>query len=119
MTATVLAERELDYVQAAQLQGESSPAIMSREILPNVAGPIVVEATVRVGYAMFAVASLRFLGFGSQPPSPEWTLQIRENYPLLLSGTYWWTCLFAALAIASLVAAINLIAEGVIMVLDA
>ena len=116
--AAVLGERELDYVQAAQLQGERAGYTMAFEILPNVTGTIVVEGTVRLGYAIFAAASLRFLGFGPQPPSPDWALQIRENYPLLLSGTYWWTVLFAALAIATLVVGVNLIADGLQQVLD-
>ena len=72
------------------------------EILPNVMGPIIVEATVRLGYAIFAVAGLTFLGFGVQPPSPDWSLQIADNYTLLNAGTYWWTVLFPALAIATL-----------------
>ena len=68
--AAVLAERELDYVHAARLRGERAPYIMFVEILPNVTGPIIVEATVRLGYAIFTVAGLTFLGFGVQPPSP-------------------------------------------------
>ena len=56
MRAAVLGERELDYVQAARLRGERAPYIMFVEILPNVMSPIVVEATVRLGYAIFAVA---------------------------------------------------------------
>ncbi len=116
--ATVLGERELDYVAAARLRGERAPYIMFAEILPNITGPIVVEATVRLGYAIFAVAGLTFLGFGVQPPSPDWSLQISDNYQLLSSGTYWWTVLFAALAVSSLVVGVNLIADGLQQVLD-
>ena len=50
------------------------------EILPNVIAPIMVEFTVRLGYAIFAVATLTFLGFGIQPPSPDWALDIATNY---------------------------------------
>lgn len=116
--ATVLGERELDYVDAAKLRGERSPYIMFVEILPNITGPIIVEATVRLGYAIFAVAGLTFLGFGVQPPSPDWSLQIADNYQLLSSGTYWWTVLFAAFAVSSLVVGVNLIADGLQQVLD-
>jgi peptide/nickel transport system permease protein len=116
--AAVLAERELDYVQAARLRGERAPYVMFVEMLPNVAAPIVVEATVRLGYAIFAVAGLTFLGFGVQPPSPDWALQISQNYTLLAGGSYWWTVLFPALAIATLVVGINLIADGLTQVLD-
>lgn len=116
--AAVLAERGLDYVQAARLRGERAPYVLFVEILPNVTGPIVVEATVRLGYAIFAVAGLTFLGFGVQPPSPDWSLQISDNYTLLNAGTYWWTVLFPAAAIASLVIAVNLVADGLQQVLD-
>ncbi len=116
--ATVLGERQLDYVQAARLRGERSPYIMFSEILPNIMGPIVVEATVRLGYAIFAIAGLTFLGFGVQPPSPDWSLQISENYFLLSSGTYWWTVLFPCLAIATLVIGVNLVADGLQQVVD-
>ena len=116
--AAVLAERALDYVQAAQLQGERRRYVMAVEILPNVLGTVLVELTVRLGYAIFAVASLRFLGFGATPPSPDWSLQISENYPLLLSGTYWWTVLFAALAIATLVVGVQLVTDGLLNVID-
>jgi len=116
--ATVLGERQLDYVQAAQLRGEKGPYIMFVEILPNIMGPIIVEATVRLGYAIFAIAGLTFLGFGVQPPSPDWSLQISENYTLLSAGTYWWTVLFACLAITTLVIAVNLVADGLQQVVD-
>ena len=116
--AAVLGERELDYVAAARLRGERAPFIMFAEILPNIAGPIVVEATVRLGYAIFAVAGLTFLGFGVQPPSPDWSLQISDNYTLLNAGTYEWTVLFPSLAIATLIVGVNLIADGLQQVLD-
>ncbi len=115
--AAVLAERQLEYVAASRLLGNRAPYVMFVEILPNVMGPIIVEATVRLGYAIFAVAGLTFLGFGVQPPSPDWALQIADNYTLLGAGTYWWTVLFPALAIISLVVAVNLVADGLQRVL--
>jgi peptide/nickel transport system permease protein len=116
--AAVLGERQLEYVQAAKLRGERSPYVMFVEILPNVMAPIIVEATVRLGYAIFAVAGLTFLGFGVQPPSPDWSLQIADNYTLLNASNYEWTVLFPGLAIASLVVAVNLIADGLQQVLE-
>ena len=109
---SVLLERELDYVAAARLRGEKAPYIMFVEILPNVMSPILVEFTVRIGYAVFAIATLSFLGFGVQPPSPDWALDISTNYPLVSAG-YWWEVLFDALALASLVVGVNLIADAV------
>ena len=114
--SAVLAERDLDYVQAAKLRGERAPYIMLVEILPNVMGPIIVELTVRLGYAVFAVATLAFLGYGPQPPSPDWGLQIAEQYADV--SLAWWATVFPALAIASLVVAINLIADSVQQILD-
>lgn len=109
--AAVLAERHLDYVAAARLRGERAPYVMFAEILPNVWPPIFVEATVRLGYAIFAVATLSFLGFGIQPPSADWGLALAESYALLAGGA-WWTVVFDALAIASLVVAVNLVADS-------
>jgi len=109
--AAVLAEAELDYVQAARLRGERATYIMNSELLPNVMSPIVVELTVRLGYAIFAVATLTFIGFGVAPPSPDWAAQINQYWTLI--DPYWWMTFFPALAIASLVVAVNLVADGV------
>jgi peptide/nickel transport system permease protein len=114
--SAVLAERELDYVTSARLRGESTPFIMFREILPNVSGPIIVELTVRIGYAVFTVATLSFLGAGPPPPSPDWGSQVSDNYNSIVSG-FWWSTFFPAMAIASLVIAVNLIADAVQSVL--
>lgn len=114
--SAVLAERDLDYVPAARLRDERPRYIMFAEILPNVMGPIIVEATVRLGYAVFAVATLAFVGYGPQPPSPDWGLQIADQYADVTLA--WWAVVFPALAIASLVVAINLIADAIQQVLD-
>jgi peptide/nickel transport system permease protein len=110
--AAVLLERELDYVSAARLRGEGSLYVMFVEILPNVLAPIVVEFTVRLGYAVFAVATLSYLGLGIQPPSSDWGLEVATNYGQVTAG-FWWEVLWDALAIASLVVAFNLIADAV------
>jgi peptide/nickel transport system permease protein len=115
--SAVFAERNLDYVLAAQLRGEHAFYIMFAEILPNVLQPIIVEATVRLGYAIFAVATLSFLGFGIQPPSADWGLALSESYTLMAGGA-WWTVVFDAAAIASLVVGVNLVADAVEGVLD-
>ena len=115
--AAVLFERELDYVSAARLRGERAPYIMFVEILPNVAAPILVEFTVRLGYAVFTVATLSFLGFGVAPPSPDWGLEVASNYGQVVAG-FWWEVLFDALAIASLVIAVNLISDSFERVLE-
>ena len=116
--AAVLVERHQDYVPASRLLGENAARVMFAEILPNVMPAILVEFTVRLGYAVFAVATLSFLGFGIQPPTPDWGQDIAANYIFLVSG-YWWQTLFPALAIASLVTAVILIADAIEQVLSA
>jgi peptide/nickel transport system permease protein len=115
--SAVLAEADLDYVTSARLRGESSLFIMFREILPNVSAPIVVEFTVRVGYAIFTVASLSFLGVGVATGSPDWGSSIADHYRLM-NDNIWWSTLFPALAITSLVIAVNLIADSIQAVYD-
>ena len=80
--AAVLSERELDYVQAARLRNERGPYIMVAEILPNVMGPVIVEFTVRLGYAIFTIATLAFLGFGADPSVPDWGRDISDQLPV-------------------------------------
>jgi peptide/nickel transport system permease protein len=116
--AAVIAEAQLDYVVSAKLRGESGLFVMTQEILPNVSGPIIVELTVRVGYAVFTIATLSFLGFGLQRPSPDWGLQVADTYEFIQSG-YWWPAIFPALAIASLVFATTLVADSIEAVLAA
>ena len=114
--AAVLGEAQLEYVEEARLRGERSPYVMFSEVLPNVMPPILVEATIRLGYAIFAVATLSFIGFGLQPPSADWAVQISDNYAYM--DQQWWTVLFPALAIASLVVAVNLVSDSVQQVLE-
>ena len=110
--AAVLLERDLDYVSAARLRGESSAYIMFVEILPNVMAPITVEFTVRLGYAVFTLVTLSFLGFGLQPPSPNWGSDIYSNVEVVSSG-YWWEVAFDAGAIALLVIGVNMLANSI------
>jgi len=114
--SAVKVEGQLDYVPAARLLGERPGRMMFVEILPNVIPTVLVEFTVRLGYAIFAVATLAFLGFGVQLSTPNWGTDINANYVLLGAG-YWWETLFPALAIASLIIAINLVADSTEQVL--
>jgi len=114
--SAVLVEKQQDYLASARLLGERRGYIMFVEVLPNVLPPVLVEFTVRLGYAIFTIASLSFLGFGVQPPTPDWGADIYANYGVLPAG-YWWMTLFPALAIASLVIAINLVTDSIEQVL--
>jgi peptide/nickel transport system permease protein len=115
--SAVQIESGLDYVAAAHLRGDGAFAVMFIEILPNVSPLVLVEMTVRLGFAIFTVASLSFIGFGIQPPSADWGIAIAENYSLI--GSYWWTVLFDAAATASLIIGVNLAADGIQSVFEA
>jgi peptide/nickel transport system permease protein len=110
--AAVSQERDLDYITAARLRGESSLYIMVVEILPNVMAPITVEFTVRLGYAVFTLVTLSFLGFGLEPPSPNWGADIYNNVVVVSSG-YWWELAFDAAAVALLVIGVNMLANSI------
>jgi peptide/nickel transport system permease protein len=110
--SAVQVESQLDYLPSARLLGEGPVRVMFAEILPNVMPTVLVEFTVRLGYAIFTVATLAFLGFGVNPSTPSWGSDINANYGVIGAG-YWWETLFAALAIASLVIGINLVADSI------
>jgi peptide/nickel transport system permease protein len=108
--AAVLAEMGKKYVTTARLQGESALRIMAAELVPNVAPTIVIQATLSLSSAILMTATLSFLGLGQQPPSPDWGLAINQNLDFI--ETAWWTVIFPALAVASLVVAVQLIADN-------
>ncbi len=108
--AAALVEREKPYVEAARLRGEPFPSLLGREVLPNVAGTVLVEATSRLGDAVFAAATLSFLGLGQPPGSPEWGASVADNRVFLQHA--WWTVLFPALAVASFVIGVALVADN-------
>lgn len=103
--------RTRDYVRAAETRGESPFYIMFVEILPNAKGPIIIDAMLRVGYAIFAMGTLGFLGLGLPPPSPDWGSMVAKGREFIMSGSPW-AALWPSLAIASLVVGLNLLADG-------
>jgi len=115
--SAAIAESQLDYVTSAKMRGETGMFIVGREILPNVTGLIVVELTVRLGYAVFTYATLAFLGIvTSNVTDADWGIDVSSNYEAIVSDV-WWPTIFPALAIASLVIGVNLIADSVDKVL--
>jgi peptide/nickel transport system permease protein len=100
-----------DYIAAAQTRGESPWYIMFVEILPNARGPILIDAMLRVGYTVFTIGTLGFLGLGLPPPSPDWGSIVNLGRRAILSG-HIWDALWASLATASLVVGLNLLADG-------
>lgn len=102
--------RTRDYIRAAETRGENPFYIMFLEILPNARGPIIIDSMLRVGYAIFSIGTLGFLGLGLPPPTPDWGGMISD------ARKYIWTnplgVLWPALAISSLVVGLNLFADG-------
>lgn len=99
-----------DYVRAAETRGESIWFIMFREILPNARGPLLVDAMLRVGYAIFTIGTLGFLGVGLPPPTPDWGNMVNDARRFVFSNPV--AVIWPALAIATLVIGLNLFADG-------
>lgn len=101
-----------DYVYAAQTRGEHPLYIMIVELLPNVRGPLIVDACLRLGYTTVAITTLTFLGLGLQPPDPDWGLMIRESARVAMLWKFSYMLLVPALAVSSLILGFNLLADG-------
>lgn len=114
---SVLAEKQKDYVLAARALGLGAPAILIRHILPNIASPILVLATVQVGHAIMSEAALSFLGLGMPVTQPSLGALIRSGFELLLSGSWWITLLPGGLLFV-IVLAVNLLGDSLRDALD-
>ena len=101
-----------DYVFAAQTRGESALWIMVMELLPNVRGPIIVDACLRLGYTTVAITTLTFLGLGLQPPDPDWGLMIKESAKTAMLWKFSYMLIIPALSVSSLILGFNLLADG-------
>jgi peptide/nickel transport system permease protein len=99
-----------DYIRAAETRGESRWHIMLWEALPNARGPILVDAMLRVGYAIFAIGTLGFLGLGLPPPDPDWGSMVNEARKTIFANPV--AVIWPSLAIATLVIGLNLFADG-------
>jgi peptide/nickel transport system permease protein len=99
-----------DYIRAAETRGESPWYIMFWEILPNARGPLIVDSMLRVGYAIFAIGTLGFLGIGLPPPDPDWGNMVNQARRHIYNNPY--AVIWPSVAIASLVIGLNLFADG-------
>jgi peptide/nickel transport system permease protein len=102
--------RTRDYIAAAQTRGESGLWMMFVEILPNARGPIIIDAMLRVGYAIFSIGTLGFLGLGLPPPNPDWGSMVQAGHQHIFTNT--WGVIWPTVAISSLVVGLNLLADG-------
>lgn len=114
--ASVLAEKESDYVAAERSLGASNLELMARTILPNCLAPIFVQATLGIGDAILSSAALSFLGLGAQPPTPEWGLMIASAKEFVTSS--WWIVTFPGIAILLTVLGFNLVSDSLRDALD-
>ncbi len=113
---SVLAEKQKEYVEASRAVGDSPARIALSQILPNILSPLIVTATVRLGFVILIVAALSFLGLGTPPPTPDWGSDLSaardymETHPLIAA--------FPGLAICYTVLAFNLFGDGLRDILD-
>jgi dipeptide transport system permease protein len=114
--AAVISEISRDYVTAARLGGAGTLRLMFREVLPNCAAPLIVQASLGVSTAILDAAALGFLGLGAQPPSPEWGTMLADAREFVLRA--WWVVTFPGLAILAAVLAFNLLGDGLRDALD-
>jgi dipeptide transport system permease protein len=114
--ATVIAEISKDYVTAARMIGAGSLRLMVKEVLPNCAAPLIVQATLGISTAILDAAALGFLGLGAQPPTPEWGTMLADAREFILRA--WWVVTLPGLMILITVLAFNLFGDGLRDALD-
>ena len=109
--------REMEYADAARVVGNPAWRIMFIHLLPNCLPPIIVQATLAMGYALLTMSALSFIGLGIQPPQSEWGSMTAEGAQYIVTGE-WWLFLFPGLAIVVMVLAFNLVGDGLRDFLD-
>jgi dipeptide transport system permease protein len=114
--AAVISEVSKDYVTAAKVAGAGRLRLMFKEVLPNCAAPLIVQATLGISTAILDAAALGFLGLGAQPPLPEWGTMLADAREFVLRA--WWVVTLPGLAILVTVLAFNLLGDGLRDALD-
>ncbi len=114
--AAVITEISKDYVTAAKVAGAGRLRLMFREVLPNCAAPLIVQATLGISTAILDAAALGFLGLGAQPPLPEWGTMLADAREFVLRA--WWVVTLPGIAILVTVLAFNLLGDGLRDALD-
>ncbi len=109
--------RGLGYVEAARVGGSGDWRILTRFLIPNMAAPLVIQASVNLGWAVLNAAGLSFLGLGVRAPTPEWGIMVAEGARFIASGQ-WWVALFPGLALMITVFAFNLMGDALRDILD-
>jgi len=111
-----MAVKEEDYIEAARASGATNRRILLVHVLPLCISPVIIQGTISMGGIILVVAGLGFIGFGAQPPTPEWGVMVSDGRNYLPTG--WWACVFPGLAIMFTVLGFNLLGDGVRDILD-
>jgi peptide/nickel transport system permease protein len=117
LRAEMLREREMEYAQAAQTIGNPTWRIVFIHLFPNCFPPLIVQATLAMGFALLTLAALSYIGLGIQPPNSEWGEMTSEGAGLMVTGQ-WWLSLFPGIAIVATVLIFNIVGDGLRDLLD-
>jgi peptide/nickel transport system permease protein len=117
LRAEMLREREMEYAQAAQTVGNPTWRIVFIHLFPNCFPPLIVQATLAMGFALLTLAALSYIGLGIQPPNSEWGEMTSEGTGLMVTGQ-WWLSLFPGIAIVATVLIFNIVGDGLRDLLD-
>jgi peptide/nickel transport system permease protein len=109
--------REMGYVEAARMGGNGPFAVLLHHIVPNILPPMMVQASLNMGWAILNAAGLSFIGLGVRAPTPEWGIMVSEGASNIISGE-WWTFVFPGMALVLAVFSFNLLGDGLRDLLD-
>ena len=115
--AEVNVRRELGYVEAARMGGNRTGAVLLHHIIPNILPPMMVQASLNMGWAILNAAGLSFIGLGVRPPTPEWGIMVSEGASFIISGE-WWAFMFPGAALVLAVFCFNMLGDGLRDLLD-
>ncbi len=115
--AEVSVRRNAGFVQAARLTGNSHLRTLAMHVFPNALPPMMVQASLNMGWAILNAAGLSFIGLGVRPPTPEWGIMVAEGANYIISGE-WWLALFPGLALMLAVFTFNLLGDGLRDIVD-
>ncbi|MBE9606355.1 ABC transporter permease [Acetobacteraceae bacterium H6797] len=115
--AEVSIRREMGYIEAARVGGSGHARILRVFLLPNILPPLVVQASVNLGWAVLNTAGLSFIGLGVRAPTPEWGIMVAEGAQFIVSGR-WWIAAFPGFALMLAVFCFNLLGDGIRDIVD-
>jgi peptide/nickel transport system permease protein len=115
--AEVNVRRNMEYVKAARISGNSETRLIFAHILPNILPPMMVQVSLNLGWAILNAAGLSFIGLGVRPPTAEWGIMVAEGVTYIVSGE-WWISLFPGLVLAFTVLTFNFLGDGLRDIID-